>query len=182
MTLQFQKHLLVIQQVCFIMCLICFRSWVFTRLRVNSFQLNYGCFMGRGNGSTSRSKTVKIRQKKRSFTGSTLKNLTFVEPPKSKTWRWYKLQVFLILGCLCILIPIHPPAVLDRTRYYQQRGEKKVPVSLYRTLVTSHFECTVLGIAIMKIQSHTVRESLVGKVNLFSYKDLEEAGFISCLW
>jgi len=62
-------------------------------------------------------------------------------------------------------------------------GEKKLSVPLYRTLVTPHFECTVLGTAIIKKKKnpfHTIRESLVGKVNLFSYKDLEE-NFISCL-
>lgn len=52
-------------------------------------------------------------------------------------------------------------------------------VPLCWTLVTSNFKCTVLGI--MKIQSHTFRESLVGKVSLFSHKDLEATGFISCL-
>lgn len=52
-------------------------------------------------------------------------------------------------------------------------------VPLCWTLVTPNFECTVLGV--MKIQSHTFRESLLGKVSLFSRKDLEATGFISCL-
>lgn len=171
MTFQFQKHLMMIQQVWrFIMCLFCLCSWLFTRL-----QLNYGCFTGLGNGDTSRRTNGQNKEKNRPFTGARLANPTFVgEPYTRKTCPKHSmiLQVYGLmiydfsrsLDSWQILIPTHPTTVLSELRYFSS-GEKEVSVPLYRTSVTPHFECTVLGTVVMKLKSHTARES-----NLFSYR------------